>query len=100
MGQNLILNMDSKGFIVCAFNRTVEKVYFKFFFYKNRNTYKLLIFNIVSKVHQFLNNEAKGTNIIGATSMQDMADKLKSPRRVMLLVKGISITLHYHLTIL
>lgn len=27
MGQNLILNMDSKGFIVCAFNRTVDKVY-------------------------------------------------------------------------
>lgn len=26
MGQNLILNMDSKGFVVCAYNRTVEKV--------------------------------------------------------------------------
>lgn len=26
MGQNLILNMDSKGFVVCAFNRTVDKV--------------------------------------------------------------------------
>lgn len=26
MGQNLILNMDSKGFIVCAYNRTVDKV--------------------------------------------------------------------------
>lgn len=64
MGQNLILNMDSKGFVVCAFNRTVEKV------------------------THFLNNEAKGTNIIGATSMQDMVSKLKSPRRVMLLVKA------------
>lgn len=37
---------------------------------------------------QFLANEAKGTNIIGATSMEDMVSKLKSPRRVMLLVKG------------
>lgn len=64
MGQNLILNMDSKGFVVCAFNRTVEKV------------------------THFLNNEAKGTNIIGATSMQDMVSKLKTPRRVMLLVKA------------
>jgi 6-phosphogluconate dehydrogenase len=64
MGQNLILNMDSKGFIVCAFNRTVDKV------------------------THFLNNEAKGTNIIGATSLQDMVSKLKTPRRVMLLVKA------------
>ncbi|XP_070497192.1 6-phosphogluconate dehydrogenase, decarboxylating-like [Chironomus tepperi] len=64
MGQNLILNMDSKGFVVCAFNRTVDKV------------------------KHFLDNEAKGTKIIGATSMEDMVSKLKSPRRVMLLVKG------------
>ncbi|XP_077302206.1 phosphogluconate dehydrogenase isoform X1 [Arctopsyche grandis] len=64
MGQNLILNMDSKGFVVCAFNRTVEKV------------------------QNFLNNEAKGTKIIGATSLEDMVSKLKSPRRVMLLVKA------------
>lgn len=64
MGQNLILNMDSKGFVVCAYNRTVEKV------------------------QQFLDNEAKGTNIIGATSLKDMVDKLKSPRKVMMLVKG------------
>lgn len=28
MGQNLILNMDSKGFVVCAYNRTVDKVMF------------------------------------------------------------------------
>lgn len=26
MGQNLILNMDSHGFVVCAYNRTVDKV--------------------------------------------------------------------------
>lgn len=64
MGQNLILNMDSKGFIVCAFNRTVEKV------------------------DQFLANEAKGTNIIGAKSLEDMVAKLKKPRKVMLLVKA------------
>lgn len=64
MGQNLILNMDSKGFVVCAFNRTVDKV------------------------TQFLNNEAKGTKVIGATSLQDMVNKLKSPRRIMLLVKA------------
>ena len=27
MGQNLILNMNDHGFTVCAFNRTVEKVW-------------------------------------------------------------------------
>ncbi|KAI8125271.1 hypothetical protein FF38_02311 [Lucilia cuprina] len=64
MGQNLILNMDSKGFVVCAYNRTVDKV------------------------DHFLKNEAKGTNIIGATSLADMVNKLKSPRKVMLLVKA------------
>ncbi|PZC71464.1 hypothetical protein B5X24_HaOG213360 [Helicoverpa armigera] len=64
MGQNLILNMDSKGFVVCAFNRTV------------------------AKVDEFLKNEAKGTKIIGATSLEDMVAKLKKPRKVMLLVKA------------
>ncbi|XP_011179013.1 6-phosphogluconate dehydrogenase, decarboxylating [Zeugodacus cucurbitae] len=64
MGQNLILNMNDNGFVVCAYNRTVEKV------------------------NQFLQNEAKGTNVIGATSLQDMVNKLKLPRKVMLLVKA------------
>jgi len=64
MGQNLILNMNDHGFTVCAFNRTVEKV------------------------THFLENEAKGTNIIGATSYADFASKLKRPRRAMLMVKA------------
>ena len=64
MGQNLILNMNDHGFTVVAFNRTVEKV------------------------QDFLNKEAKGTNVIGATSIEDMVSKLKTPRRVMMLVKA------------
>ncbi|GAB1607337.1 6-phosphogluconate dehydrogenase, decarboxylating-like isoform X1 [Argonauta hians] len=64
MGQNIILNMNDNGYVVCAFNRTV------------------------SKVTHFLENEAKGTKIIGATSLEDMVSKLKKPRRVMLLVKA------------
>jgi len=64
MGQNLILNMADHGFTVVAYNRSVEKV------------------------HAFLANEAKGKSIIGAESIKDLVSKLKSPRRVMLLVKA------------
>ncbi|KAI6184124.1 6-phosphogluconate dehydrogenase, decarboxylating [Aphelenchoides bicaudatus] len=64
MGQNLILNMNDHGFTVVAFNRTV------------------------SKVDAFLNNEAKGTNIIGAHSLEEVVKLLKRPRRIVLLVQA------------
>src|SRR5215472_8276118 len=64
MGQNLILNMNYHGFTVVAYNRTV------------------------AKVDEFLAKEAKGTNIIGAHSIQEMVALLKRPRRVMMLVKA------------
>jgi len=64
MGQNLILNMNDHGYTVVAYNRTVEKV------------------------DQFLANEAKGTQVLGAHSIEDMVAKLKRPRRVMMLVKA------------
>ncbi|KAJ9599171.1 hypothetical protein L9F63_010348, partial [Diploptera punctata] len=64
MGQNLILNMNDHGFVVCAYNRTTEKV------------------------KDFLANEAKGTKVIGAYSLEEMVQKLKKPRRVMMLVKA------------
>lgn len=64
MGQNLILNMNDHGFKVVAYNRTT------------------------SKVDDFLANEAKGTNIIGAHSIVEMLGLLKRPRRVMLMVKA------------
>jgi 6-phosphogluconate dehydrogenase len=64
MGQNLILNMNDHGFTVVAFNRTVQKV------------------------DEFLANEAKGTKVQGAHSIEEMIKKLKEPRRVMMLVKA------------
>jgi 6-phosphogluconate dehydrogenase len=64
MGQNLILNMNDKGFTVVAFNRTT------------------------SKVDAFLANEAKGTNVQGAHSIEELCSKLKSPRMIILLVKA------------
>ncbi|KAE9961624.1 phosphogluconate dehydrogenase (decarboxylating) gnd1, partial [Venturia inaequalis] len=64
MGQNLILNMADHGFTVVAFNRTV------------------------SKVDRFLENEAKGKSIVGAHSIKEFTSKLKTPRRMMLLVQA------------
>ena len=64
MGENLILNMESKGFTVACFNRTV------------------------SKVDDFMNSRAKGKNIIGCHSIEDLVANLKAPRKVMLMVKA------------
>lgn len=64
MGQNLILNMDDHGFKVVAHNRTA------------------------AKVDEFLNGSAKGTNIEGAYSLQELVDKLEAPRKIMLMVRA------------
>ena len=64
MGQNLVLNMNDHGFKVAVFNRTV------------------------SKVDDFLANEAKGTQVVGAHSVEEFVRLLKRPRRVMLMVKA------------
>jgi len=64
MGQNLALNMDDHGFTVAVFNRTLDKV------------------------DHFLANEARGTRIVGAHSLEELIGDLKPPRRVMLMVKA------------
>jgi len=64
MGENLILNMESKGFTVACFNRTV------------------------SKVDDFINGRAKGKNIIGCKSIEEFVASLKKPRKIMLMVKA------------
>jgi len=64
MGQNLVLNMNDHGVKVAVFNRTV------------------------STVDEFLGGNAKGTEIVGARSVEELVDALASPRRVMLLVKA------------
>ncbi|MCL2103884.1 MAG: decarboxylating NADP(+)-dependent phosphogluconate dehydrogenase [Kiritimatiellaeota bacterium] len=64
MGENLILNMASKGYTVACFNRTVEKV------------------------DAFVSDRGAKKNIIGCRSLQVLADNLKKPRRVMIMVKA------------
>ena len=64
MGQNLVLNMNDHGYTVAVFNRTT------------------------SKVDEFLSDEAKGTLVEGAHSIEELCSKLKSPRRVMMMVKA------------
>ncbi len=64
MGENLILNMESKGYTVACFNRTT------------------------SKVDAFVNGRGADKNIIGCTSLKELAATLKKPRRVMIMVKA------------
>ncbi len=64
MGENLILNMESKGFTVACYNRTVEKV------------------------DNFMEGRAKGKNIIGCHSIEELVENLETPRRIMLMVKA------------
>ena len=64
MGQNLVLNMNDHGYKVGVFNRTV------------------------SKVDEFIAHEAKGTEVQGAHSVEELCAGLKTPRRVMLMVKA------------
>lgn len=64
MGQNLVLNMHDHGFRVAVYNRTQ------------------------AKTEAFLEGPALGTNIIGATSLEEFFHRLKRPRRVLLMVQA------------
>ena len=64
MGENLVLNMESKGYTVAVFNRTV------------------------AKVDQFLEGRGKGKNFIGAHSLEEFVASIERPRKVMMLVKA------------
>ncbi len=64
MGQNLVLNMNDHGHTVAVYNRTT------------------------SKVDAFLEGSAAGTRVIGAHSIAELTGRLKSPRRVMLMIKA------------
>jgi 6-phosphogluconate dehydrogenase len=64
MGENLVLNMESRGFTVAVYNRTVEKV------------------------DHFIQGRAQGKKIVGTHSIHELVGALKTPRKVMLMVKA------------
>jgi 6-phosphogluconate dehydrogenase len=64
MGENIVLNMESKGFHVSVFNRSI------------------------AKVDHFINDRGKNKNIFGAKNIQEFIGSLKRPRKVMLMVKA------------
>jgi 6-phosphogluconate dehydrogenase len=64
MGENLVLNIESRGYTVAVHNRTVDKVV------------------------NFVNGRARGKTIIGVDSLPELVQSLKAPRRIMLMVKA------------
>jgi len=64
MGENLVLNMESKGFTVSVFNRSTQKV------------------------DDFLSGRASGKNIIGTHSIEELVASLERPRKIMLMIKA------------
>jgi len=64
MGENLVLNMESKGFSVAVFNRTTEVT------------------------EKFMAERAKGKNIQGTKTIEELLNALKKPRKVMIMIKA------------
>jgi 6-phosphogluconate dehydrogenase len=64
MGENLVLNVESRGYRVAVFNRTT------------------------SKVDDFMAGRAKGKQIVGCYSVEELVENLAPPRKVMLMVKA------------
>ena len=64
MGENLVLNMESRGFTVAVYNRTVDKV------------------------DAFTSGRGRGKKVVGTHSIAELVASLKRPRRVMLMVKA------------
>lgn len=64
MGENLILNMESRGYGVACYNRSTNKV------------------------EHFVEGRAQGKNITGCYSLEELCLSLKSPRKIMLMIKA------------
>ncbi len=64
MGENLVLNLESKGYSVAVFNRTIQKV------------------------DKFITTRANGKNIIPTYSIEELVNKVERPRKIMMMVRA------------
>src|SRR5215213_1343153 len=64
MGENLALNIESRGYGVAVYNRTT------------------------SKVDEFIAGRAKGKKFVGCHSIEDLVANLAKPRKIMMMVKA------------
>ncbi len=64
MGENLVLNMESRGYKVAVFNRTT------------------------SKVDDFVQGRGLGKSILGCHTVQELVTSLQRPRKIMIMVKA------------
>src|SRR5688572_16177935 len=64
MGENLALNIESRGFTIAVFNRTT------------------------SKVDELLADRAKGKKFVGCHSIEELVAAVKKPRKIMIMVKA------------
>ncbi|MBS0208315.1 MAG: decarboxylating NADP(+)-dependent phosphogluconate dehydrogenase [Planctomycetes bacterium] len=64
MGENLALNIESRGYRVAVFNRTT------------------------SVVDEFIKGRAAGKKFVGCHTVEDLVESLAKPRKVMLMVKA------------
>jgi len=68
MGENLALNMESKGFTVAVYNRSFP--------------------GEEGVVDRFVNGRGKGKNFIATHSIEELVDAVKSPRIIMMMIKA------------
>ncbi len=68
MGENLALNMESKGFTVAVYNRSAP--------------------GEEGVVDRFVNGRGKGKHFIGTHSIEQLVDSVKSPHIIMMMVKA------------
>ncbi len=64
MGENLALNIESRGYSIAVFNRTTEKT------------------------EALINGRARGRRFFGARTLKEFVDSLEKPRRIILMVKA------------
>ncbi len=64
MGENLVINLESKGFTVACYNRELEMI------------------------DELINGRASGKNVIGCYTVEELVSSLKRPRKIMIMIRA------------